>query len=143
MFSEAHKTLDMVEKVIDEATGYLRHIPPYTSQLERRLMYSLIESKGREEAKSYTGPVHGPLLPLVFSFRFLGEKYDERKVDYVQMLFSMTPSYCYKYFYDDLRLGLDYVIGAWDGSREDPYRHFFTKPPTGYRRRVFRWFPKT
>ena len=64
------------------------------------------------------------------------KSYFIHKVEYVQLLFSMLPVPYWGSFYGDLRLGLDNVIRLWDASVENPYRHFFTKPPTDYVRRA-------
>ena len=132
MFSETLNLFDEAEKVIDRVSGYMKASPEYAVSLERRLINNLIDSKGKEENRGYSGSVYDALSALAFTAGTLMENYLNHKVEYVKLLFSLLPVQYWTLFYCDLWLGLDNVIRKWDASPERPYNHFFTKPPTDY-----------
>jgi hypothetical protein len=100
------------------------------------MIIDLISIKGDEERQPYSGPVNDWLTVLAKGVGAYYEAFINRKIEYVQLLFSKIPVLYWKQFYIDLRTGLDNVIQLWDASEEDPRLHFFSKLPTDYVRRV-------
>jgi hypothetical protein len=127
---------DELDMAVDRVSGYLKSSSEYAISLEKQVIGNLISSKGDEEKRSYSGPVDDVLSLIALGVGIYMDYYFDRKIEYVQLLFSMIPVLYWRQFYGDLRFGLDNVIRLWDASEEDPHLHFFSKPPTEYVKRV-------